>query len=531
MPTLRSLLASAARASIAGALASAPGAAAAQTAASPPAAAPASSPTPPTPPTQTPASEEPKPLLPFRAELDLYGALTYRLGSGGGGIVERGGGQLGVAALAGPRAGVWTAGLGYERSFFGTETLDQEEAGEFTDVERGMDALWLLGRVYPYQSADTAIFVTLGVGPAWQRVAASGTVVEPDQSGSLRVRTVSCSVSDSAGLGLRGGFGAHLSISDYLGFHAALGLEHQRQTGGVVEGCAPGLGSDTFLGGRFGFTFTEGRMKPKPRPAAPPPPPPPADADRDGIVDAADACPQAAGVPNPEPAKHGCPLPGDRDGDRITDDVDACPDTTGVPDQDPRKHGCPPPPDRDGDKVIDPEDACADIPGVASTDPATNGCPPDTDGDGIRDDKDACPQQKGLPDEDASKHGCPLVMVTEQEITIGQQVQFETARAVIRPVSYPLLDEVANVIKQHTDILKIEVQGHTDKTGNRPLNKILSQSRADAVKKALVQRGVDVKRLDAKGYGDAEPLADNATEEGKARNRRVQFKIVERAKK
>jgi outer membrane protein OmpA-like peptidoglycan-associated protein len=120
------------------------------------------------------------------------------------------------------------------------------------------------------------------------------------------------------------------------------------------------------------------------------------------------------------------------------------------------------------------------------------------------------------------------VLVTANEIVIAQQVQFETDRAIIRPVSDGLLEEVASVIKQHPEIVKLEVQGHTDNSGTKARNQVLSQARADAVRKALVKRGVDPKTLESKGYGDTEPIADNATPEGKTKNRRVQFKILEK---
>ncbi|MCC6551843.1 MAG: OmpA family protein [Polyangiaceae bacterium] len=336
---------------------------------------------------------------------------------------------------------------------------------------------------------------------------------------------MSCSVSDSAGLGLRLGVGAELAINDYLGFNTGLGVDHQRLSEDVIDGCAPGLGASTYLGARFGFVLTAGRPRkaPPPRPAPPPP-----DRDRDGILDAADACPLLVGVPSPDPGKNGCPPPGDSDGDGITDDIDACPAVAGVASPDPRKHGCPPPPDRDGDKVIDEQDACPDTPGVATSDPATNGCPPDTDGDGIRDDKDACPAVKGVPSEEPAKHGCPLVVFTDKEIKIAQQVQFETDRALIRPESDPLLDEIARVILEHPEILKVEVQGHTDNSGSKARNKVLSKARAEAVLKALVKRKVDPKALESAGYGDTQPIADNGTPEGKAQNRRVQLKILQK---
>lgn len=261
-------------------------------------------------------------------------------------------------------------------------------------------------------------------------------------------------------------------------------------------------------------------------------PPPPPDRDKDGILDKDDACPDVAGIPNADPKKHGCPPPGDRDKDGILDDVDACPDVAGIPDADPAKHGCPPPPDRDGDGVPDSADACPDIAGLKTEDPATNGCPGDRDGDTIRDDKDACPDEKGKVDPDPKKNGCPVaVRVTETEIIILQQVQFDTAKATIKKVSDPLLDEVSQVLKEHPEITKIEVQGHTDSRGPKQLNEKLSQARADSVMAALVKRGIEQERLSAKGYGPNVPIGDNTTDEGRQKNRRVQFNILEKKAK
>ncbi|HQB46676.1 MAG TPA: OmpA family protein, partial [Polyangiaceae bacterium] len=87
------------------------------------------------------------------------------------------------------------------------------------------------------------------------------------------------------------------------------------------------------------------------------------------------------------------------------------------------------------------------------------------------------------------------------------------------------------VFKDHPEILKVEVQGHTDNTGAPGYNKGLSQRRADAVVAALVKRGIDRARLVGKGYGQEQPIADNGTDEGRQKNRRVQFQIIERQPK
>jgi outer membrane protein OmpA-like peptidoglycan-associated protein len=87
------------------------------------------------------------------------------------------------------------------------------------------------------------------------------------------------------------------------------------------------------------------------------------------------------------------------------------------------------------------------------------------------------------------------------------------------------------VLKEHPEITKIEVQGHTDDRGLPKMNEKLSQDRADAVMKALVARGVDQARLSAKGYGQNVPIADNKTDEGRQKNRRVQFNILEKKAK
>jgi outer membrane protein OmpA-like peptidoglycan-associated protein len=256
------------------------------------------------------------------------------------------------------------------------------------------------------------------------------------------------------------------------------------------------------------------------------------DRDKDGILDADDACPDEPGVADPDPKKNGCPVPKDRDGDGIPDAEDACPDVKGVHTEDPKTNGCPAPKDRDGDGIPDAEDACPDVKGVPTKDPKTNGCPLDTDGDGIPDDQDACPNEKGVPDPDPTKNGCPkAVRVNDQEIVILDQVQFDTGKATIKKVSDALLDEVADVIREHPEITRLEVQGHTDNRGTKAGNKTLSQQRAEAVMKALVFRKIEPARLVAKGYGQDAPIAENTTDAGRQKNRRVQFKIVEKRPK
>ncbi|WP_437569667.1 OmpA family protein [Sorangium sp. So ce542] len=256
--------------------------------------------------------------------------------------------------------------------------------------------------------------------------------------------------------------------------------------------------------------------------------PPPPDRDNDGIPDVEDACPFVAGVASADPRKHGCPPPPDRDNDGIPDGEDACPFVAGVASDDPRKNGCPP--DQDEDGVPDSEDACPEVKGLRSNDPAKNGCPRDTDGDTFRDDKDACPREKGFADPDPEKHGCPkAVRVTDKNVVILQQVQFDTDKATIKPVSDPLLDEVAQVLEEHPEIVLIEIQGHTDDRGTDEHNRVLSQNRANSVMAALVRRGIDSTRLTAQGYGRDQPLDNNATEAGRQRNRRVQFIIIKKA--
>jgi outer membrane protein OmpA-like peptidoglycan-associated protein len=247
------------------------------------------------------------------------------------------------------------------------------------------------------------------------------------------------------------------------------------------------------------------------------------DRDRDAVVDREDACPDVVGVGDPDPKKHGCPP--DRDGDGVVDARDACPDVAGPLSEDPMKSGCP---DTDGDGLVDKVDACPEIRGVASPHPEENGCPPDSDGDTIRDDKDACPREKGVADPDPKKHGCPtLVRVTEGKIEILQQVQFKTGKDEILVASDELLQQVAAVLREHAEIQRVLVEGHTDNVGMKLQNQKLSERRAASVVKWLVARGVQSDRLQSKGFGQDVPIADNKTADGRQTNRRVEFKILQ----
>ncbi len=246
------------------------------------------------------------------------------------------------------------------------------------------------------------------------------------------------------------------------------------------------------------------------------------DRDGDGIMDDQDRCPEVPEDMDGIEDTDGCPEGLDSDNDGIPDAQDLClveaEDMDGYLDAD----GCPEP-DNDLDGVADEVDQCAkepeDIDGYQDED----GCPDlDNDSDSITDATDRCPNEPGTESEQGCPKSYPNVEVTNTAIRIHQKVHFDFNRARIRAVSFPLLNTVAQVLKDYPNIA-VEVQGHTDSRGLDEFNLKLSEARAQAVRDYLVQQGVAVTRLTAHGYGEAQPIESNRTAVGRAANRRVEF--------
>jgi OmpA-OmpF porin, OOP family len=263
-----------------------------------------------------------------------------------------------------------------------------------------------------------------------------------------------------------------------------------------------------------------------------------ADRDQDTIPDADDKCPDQGGttIVTRKGDFYGCP---DRDRDGLPDKIDKCPaeaeDTDGFQDQD----GCPDP-DNDGDGVLDPDDQCVDQPEVMNGFQDSDGCPdavPDSDHDGIPDDKDKCPYQpenyNGYQDDDGcADRGASLVEIREDAIAIRDVVNFaKDSDKIIGKTSFLVLDAVAAALTHHPEIFQVEVAGHTDNQGDAGHNRDLSKRRAAAVAEYLHNRGVEIKRLTAAGYGPDRSIASNKTPAGRAKNRRVEFTILSSTKK
>jgi len=118
--------------------------------------------------------------------------------------------------------------------------------------------------------------------------------------------------------------------------------------------------------------------------------------------------------------------------------------------------------------------------------------------------------------------------IVEERIEITEKVQFAYNKAEILSASDDLLNDVATVMKQHPEVKKIRIEGHASSEGDDKYNKDLSDRRANAVMDFLVKAGVDPERMEAVGYGEERPIADNDTEEGREKNRRVEFNIIAR---
>ncbi len=252
-------------------------------------------------------------------------------------------------------------------------------------------------------------------------------------------------------------------------------------------------------------------------PAGPPP-----DADGDGVPDKKDKCPNTAAGARVD--EKGCPI--DTDGDGVPDGIDACPNSPQGSKVD--ATGCPPDADKDG--VSDDKDACPNTPQGMPVD--EKGCPRDSDGDGVTDDKDRCPNTPAGTTVDSS--GCPPpppapapTPEPPPEVArvfngVLEGVNFATGSAKLTPESRGILDRVAQTLQEWPDV-KVEIAGHTDSQANDDFNMKLSQARAESVKKYLVSKGVDESRLTPKGYGETQPIDDNATAAGRAKNRRVEL--------
>ena len=277
----------------------------------------------------------------------------------------------------------------------------------------------------------------------------------------------------------------------------------------------------------------------------------PADADKDGISDKADACPEtptgarvdARGCPidtdsdgiadgldlcdnTPVGAKvdaSGCPTDSDKDG--IVDGIDQCANTpAGVK---VNARGCPL--DADGDGVADGIDKCEGTPKGCLVD--ATGCPADADKDGVCDGLDQCANTPADARVDAK--GCPIV-VSEKETELLdtgmirlQDVNFDSNKATIKPESFAVLDEVGSILVRWPE-LQIEIGGHCDSQGSNAHNLELSDARAKSVLDYLQGKFPELKtaQITAVGYGEEKPIAPNNTALGRAKNRRVEFKVL-----
>jgi OOP family OmpA-OmpF porin len=217
---------------------------------------------------------------------------------------------------------------------------------------------------------------------------------------------------------------------------------------------------------------------------------------------------------NPQPPQ----APADSDHDSVLDSADKCPDTpVGVKVD---ANGCPL--DSDGDGVVDTLDKCPNTPQGEKVD--ADGCPVvalDSDNDGVVDTLDKCPNTpKGAK---VDKDGCTEKLA--KKVSIALHVEFDSGKADIKAKYHDQIKEVADFMTSYPETTAV-IEGHTDNVGKEASNLRLSTRRAESVRTYLIEKfGIAPERLVAKGFGSSQPVADNATPEGRQKNRRISAAI------
>ncbi|XXF75166.1 Ig-like domain-containing protein [Myxococcaceae bacterium GXIMD 01537] len=238
------------------------------------------------------------------------------------------------------------------------------------------------------------------------------------------------------------------------------------------------------------------------------------DNDGDGLADVADLCPNEAETVN---GFH---------------DEDGCPDEDAAAGKDSKPIVLVPGGDSDKDGIPDEADRCPMAAEDADGFEDEDGCPdPDNDRDGVADAVDQCPLEAETINSVKDEDGCPdkgstKVRVEAKRIVILEKVHFATAKDVILARSFPLLEQVASVLRANPQIELVRVEGHTDDQGSDATNLNLSQRRANNVRAFLEKKGIAAERMEAVGYGETKPVDTNKTARGRENNRRVVFNIV-----
>ena len=187
----------------------------------------------------------------------------------------------------------------------------------------------------------------------------------------------------------------------------------------------------------------------------------------------------------------------------------------------------PAPPAGQPTPCTDPADPRDGVEPVTEKPPLPPAGPSDGDGDGLLDDQDKCAGEPETPNGFDDGDGCPDEIPPEVAKLTGviSGIEFVQSTAQLAPGSAAVLEETVAMLTKYTTI-RIEISGHTDASGDEQKNRELSQQRADAVRAYLIKRGVAEARLESKGYGPEFPIGNNASPEGRAQNRRVEFKLL-----
>lgn len=452
--------------------------------------------------------------------LDVEGGLNYYLGDfpkSKFGFYSRGGIEYFFNSKSKGLFGI-KSNIGYGKlQGFGNNSLNigepprlsSEFSNYFFDAKIGLSYLLNFGNVLPYLTIG-------GHSNFWYKVL--------DENGNEvydKKRLVN--------IGYLGEIGLKIILSDGLTLNLVgiISSPNSDELDGYVSSK-----KDIYLSGLAGFSIYFGGKK---------------DSDQDGVIDDLDLCPSTP--TNVTVDKYGCPIDSDLDG--VPDYLDKCPDTPlnvvvnnhgcpedsdldGVPDYQDRcpgtpinvkvdSKGCPLDSDKDG--VPDYLDKCENTPPDVIVD--NDGCPVDTDLDGVPDYLDKCPDTP--LGELVTEEGCPVptpeisevpTEKVEQFFVLQGMTTFEKGSSKLTNQAKMELKKLAELMMKYPDA-SWRIEGHTDSQGSEIFNKKLSQQRADAVKNYLIELGIPSSKLIAEGMGENYPLADNTTEEGRQKNRRV----------